>query len=64
VDVADTEAELGRGRIVAFRETGDFDVELERKAARLGVSLSNVCWIRIRSGRIPTLDNERLHRGE
>ena len=62
--MADTKAELQRGRIVAFRETGDFYAELERDVGRLGVSLSNVCRIRIRSGRIPTLDNRRLQRAE
>jgi hypothetical protein len=39
--MADTEAELRRGRIVAFRKTGDFYAELGRDAARLGVSLSH-----------------------
>jgi hypothetical protein len=35
--MADTKAEFQRGRIVAFRETGDFCAELERDA--------DVCWI-------------------
>ena len=41
----DTEAEFRRGRIVAFRKTGDFHIEPERDAARLGLTLSEVCRI-------------------
>ena len=38
----DTEAEFRRGRIVAFRKTGDFHIEREWDAARLGLTLSEV----------------------
>src|ERR1700741_3581223 len=38
----DTEAEFRCGRVVAFRKTGDFHIEPERDAARLGVRLSNL----------------------
>jgi hypothetical protein len=41
----DTEAEFRRGRIVAFRKTGDFHIEREWDAARLGLTLSEVCRI-------------------
>ena len=41
----DIEAEFRRGRIVAFRKTADFHIEPERDAARLGLTLSEVCWI-------------------
>ena len=57
----DTEAEFRRGRIVAFRKTGDFHIEREWDAARLGLTLSEVCRI---SGRIPTLNSKGLQRAE
>ena len=41
----DTEAEFRRGRVVAFRKTGDFHIEREWDAARLSLTLSEVCRI-------------------
>jgi hypothetical protein len=52
----DTKAEFRCGRVVAFRETGDFYAELERDA--------DVCWISHSHGRIRTLNNKGLQHAE
>jgi hypothetical protein len=60
----DTEAEFRCGRVVAFRKTGDFHIEPEWDAARLGLTWSEVC--RISHSQRPYLDgnNKGLQRAE
>jgi hypothetical protein len=41
----DTEAEFRCSRVVALRKSDDFHIEPERDAARLGLTLSEVCQI-------------------
>jgi hypothetical protein len=49
------ETTLQRSRLFAVRVPDDLYRALERDAAQLGVSLSDVGRMRLRTGRVPTL---------
>jgi hypothetical protein len=50
-----TDIETDRGRIVAMRVPAELYHALERDAATLGVSLSDVGRMRLRTGRVPEM---------
>jgi hypothetical protein len=57
--MAATEVELQRSKLLAMCVPSDLYRALERDAAQLGVNLSDVGRMRLRTGRVPTL-NESL----
>ena len=54
--MAETETELQRSKLLAMRVQGDLYRALEREAAQLGVSLSDVGRMRLKTGRVPMLN--------
>jgi hypothetical protein len=51
-----TETELQRSKLLAMRVPPDLYRAIERDAAQLGVSLADVGRMRLKTGRVPTLD--------
>ena len=54
--MAETETKLERSKLLAMRVPAELYQALERDAAQLGVSLSDVGRMRLRTGRVPTLN--------
>jgi hypothetical protein len=57
--MAENESELQRSKLLAMRVPGDLYRALERDAAALGVSMSDVGRMRLKTGRVPTLEDGR-----
>ena len=54
--MAETEAELRRSKLLAMHVPAELYQTLERDAAQLGVSLSDVGRMRLKTGRVPMLN--------
>lgn len=54
--MAETETELQRSKLLAMRVPPELYRALERDAAQLGVSLADVGRMRLKTGRVPILD--------
>jgi hypothetical protein len=61
--MAEAESELQRSKLLAMRVPGDLYRALERDAAALGVSMSDVGRMRLKTGRVPTLEEGHEGRG-
>ena len=57
-----TDIETDRGRVVAMRVPTDLYQALARDAQTLGVSLSDVGRMRLRTGRIPAMGDSEVQR--